>query len=70
MSSSHPHPLTGRARQAFPFDHLTLAEVDESRRLWNRLAEGKADMQDKVRLKFLHDRRVFPICDSMPKGAA
>lgn len=71
-----PHPLTGGARQVRsnpfgdPNSHLSLGEIDELRRLWRKVADGECNAQDHARLYYLNKRRVLPIYDIAPKGAA
>ena len=52
------------------FNHCTLAEVEESRALWRKLAEGTISDMEQVRLTSLWGRRRAPVYPNVPRDAA
>lgn len=53
-----------------PWDHLSLAEVDETKRLWRKLVGDGLEERGHQRLAYLSKRRVRPQYETVQGSAA
>lgn len=59
-----------KPRQSFPFNHLSLAEIDEYNQLLERASKVFMTHDERRRLADLGSRRFIPPSDCQQEGAA